>query len=343
MECVVTRLSRTQREAFSPGRGRNFSPVRTARYGVRRRYRARVAAKSCGTTWRTPTSPCPCAYAGWCPRSSRPSPWTRRPAVRSRTSRRRRPPSWSGRRGGSRPRCRTRDWRRTANASSPGRWPRSSGGRAGWPASPCRSAGRCASVWASPWRRASRTPTERPTASWPPCCPGLGSVGERLAAHRRRDAVPSDRLGARRPRAVGRTARPRRLPVRPGRRRRRVPARRRRPVERAAGLRRWRPLGRAGQHGRALGRGRLPRLVAHEAYPGHHVECSRGETRRRSGSRRAGGDPARLAAGRASPRGSPSAGSARPSGRAGDRGRPAFSRPPVCRSTVDSPSGSIPS
>ena len=33
----------------------------------------------------------------------------------------------------------------------------------------------------------------------------------------------------------------------------------------------------------ALGASRLPRMVAHEAYPGHHLECSRGEAAVRAG------------------------------------------------------------
>ena len=108
--------------------------------------------------------------------------------------------------------------------------------------------------------------------------PGVGSVAERLAAHRRRDAVPSDRLGpaVRALSAALHDRVARRFGLADGDVEYRL-------VDGAP----WSALqAYAGGHrsvvrvnaGAALGLGRLPRLVAHEAYPGHHLECSRGET-----------------------------------------------------------------
>ena len=196
--------------------------------------------------------------------------------MRSGTSRRRPPRSWSGKRDGSRPRCPTPGWRRTASVSWPGRWLRSSGGPAGWPVSTCRSATRCGSASACPWRRASRTTTARPTASWRRCCPGPGSVGDRLAGYRRRDAVPPDRLGpavralsaALRDRTAGWSGPAGTVEYRL--------------VDGAP----WSALQTYAGGQRSVVRvtpapvsARVCRaLVAHEAYPGHHAECVRGET-----------------------------------------------------------------
>jgi hypothetical protein len=108
--------------------------------------------------------------------------------------------------------------------------------------------------------------------------PGAGPTGERLAAHRRRDAVPPDRLGPA-VRALSDALRDRVAPWSgppPGDVEYRL-------VDGAP----WSALqAYAGGHrsvvrvntGAALGASRLARLVAHEAYPGHHLECSRGES-----------------------------------------------------------------
>lgn len=106
--------------------------------------------------------------------------------------------------------------------------------------------------------------------------PGRGSVVERLAAHRRRDAVAPGRLGAAVDALV--TALRRRVAGRYG-----LPAGdavERRLVDDAP----WRALHTYSGGSRSVVRvnagaglraGQLPRLVAHETYPGHHTECSR--------------------------------------------------------------------
>ncbi len=113
---------------------------------------------------------------------------------------------------------------------------------------------------------------------------GRGTAAEQLAVHRRRDGIPRERLGPA-VRALS-TALRRRVAPRYGL----APAEAvaYRPVDGAS----WRALHTyTGGHrsvvqvntGAVLGAGRLPRLVAHEAYPGHHVECSRGEAAVASG------------------------------------------------------------
>ncbi|MET1075152.1 MAG: DUF885 domain-containing protein [Umezawaea sp.] len=107
--------------------------------------------------------------------------------------------------------------------------------------------------------------------------PGAGPTGERLAAHRHRDAVPLERLGPA-VRALSDALRDRVAPWSgppPGDVEYRL-------VDGAP----WSALQMySGGHrsvvrvnAAALGASRLPRLVAHEAYPGHHLECSRGES-----------------------------------------------------------------
>ncbi len=106
--------------------------------------------------------------------------------------------------------------------------------------------------------------------------PGPGTLAARTAAHRRRDAAPADRLGpavaalaaALRARATGPYG------LAPGE-----------DVElRTVDDAPWRALQtyRGGHRsivrvnaGARPAAGRLPRLVAHETYPGHHVECCR--------------------------------------------------------------------
>ena len=279
MKCVATRLSRTLREAFSLGRGRNLSPVRTARYGVRRRYRARVAAESCGTD-------VPRAYVALSLRLRRLVPALVAPVAvdagdpacgreRADADGRRAGPAGGAARGraaglGSGAAPRTLPGRAAGRA-------RVAGAPAGRPAR-CRSAGRCANAWVSAWRPASRTPTARPTASWPPCCPvpGRWGSGSRLTAA----ATPSRPIGWGSPSA---RCRPRCATAS-------LPGPARRPpatsstgsstAPRGARCRRTRATAVrscGSTPRRALGAGRLPRLVAHEAYPGHHLECSRGE------------------------------------------------------------------
>ena len=108
--------------------------------------------------------------------------------------------------------------------------------------------------------------------------PGAGPTGERLAAHRRRDAVPLDRLGLA-VRALSAALRDRVAPWS-------GPAAGDVEYQLVDGAP-WSALQAYAGHRRsivrvnaasALGASRLPRLVAHEAYPGHHLECSRGET-----------------------------------------------------------------
>ena len=107
---------------------------------------------------------------------------------------------------------------------------------------------------------------------------GRGTVAEQLAVHRRRDGVPRERLGPA-VRALS-TALRRRVAARYGLAPGEAVAYRL--VDGAS----WTALHTyTGDHrsvvqvnvGAVLGAGRLPRLVAHEAYPGHHVECSRSE------------------------------------------------------------------
>jgi hypothetical protein len=108
--------------------------------------------------------------------------------------------------------------------------------------------------------------------------PGPGPLAERMAAHRRRDAVAGPRL-VEAARALSdalraRVAEPYGLP--PGE-----------SVEfRSAENAPWSALHtyRGGHRSvvrldtsASAGAGRLPRLVAHETYPGHHVECCRAE------------------------------------------------------------------
>jgi hypothetical protein len=107
---------------------------------------------------------------------------------------------------------------------------------------------------------------------------GHGTVGERLAAHRRRDGVSRERLGPA-VRALSTALRGR------------VASRFGLPSAEAVAFRlvddaSWSALHTyTGGHrslvqvnaGAVLGAARLPRLLAHEAYPGHHVECSRAE------------------------------------------------------------------
>lgn len=106
--------------------------------------------------------------------------------------------------------------------------------------------------------------------------PGSGPLGARMAAHRDRDAVPPDRLDA----AIGALAQELR---------RRVAARYGLPpgetVEvQVVGEAPWGALHVHTGGDRSVVRvnggagptaGRLPRLVAHETYPGHHTECTR--------------------------------------------------------------------
>lgn len=108
--------------------------------------------------------------------------------------------------------------------------------------------------------------------------PGAGPLAGRMAAHRRREAVPAERLGAA-VRVLAAALRERtsaRYGLPPGEE-----------VEvRVVAEAPWRAL----QTHRGAGRSvvqvnararppadRLPRLVAHETYPGHHVECLRAE------------------------------------------------------------------
>ena len=198
---------------------------------------------------------------------------------RSGTNRCPPPPSWSGRRGGWRPRyrtpgCRPPGERFLAGAAAA----RSNGGRAGWPVSTCRSAGRCGSASVCPRHPVSRTPTARRTASSPPCWAAAGRWGSgwpHTAA-----GTPSRASGWAPPSARCRRRCGDRVASRYG-----LP-----PAEaveyRVVDDAPWSALHTySGGHrsvvqvnaGAVLGAGRLPRLVAHEAYPGHHVECSRGE------------------------------------------------------------------
>jgi hypothetical protein len=108
--------------------------------------------------------------------------------------------------------------------------------------------------------------------------PGAGPLDVRMAAHRRRDAVPADRLRA----AVGALA----LALRD-----RTALRYGLPPDETVEHRvvddaPWRALQSYGGGHRSVVQvnagarttaGRLPRLVAHETYPGHHVECLRAE------------------------------------------------------------------
>jgi len=107
---------------------------------------------------------------------------------------------------------------------------------------------------------------------------GRGTVSERLAAHRCRDGVPRERLGSA-VRALSAALRCR------------VVLRYGLPSDEAVAYRFVDDASWSALHtytggyrslvqvnaGAVLGAARLPRLVAHEAYPGHHVECSRAD------------------------------------------------------------------
>ena len=278
MNAGVAPLSRTLREAISLGRGRNFSPPRTARYGGGRRYRARVAAELRGTD-------VPHAYVALSLRLRRLVPALVAPvAVDAAT------------------------WRAVANEPTPtaaelvrqagrladalpdsGVAPHRERFLAGqlaaleWRARrlagqhvPFRQEVReCLGLGVAPGEPDAYRAAHRELAA---LLPGAGPTGERLAAHRRRDAVPLDRLGLA-VRALSDALRDRVAPWSgppPGDVEYRL-------VDGAP----WSALQTyAGGHrsivrvnaAAALGASRLPRLVAHEAYPGHHLECSRGET-----------------------------------------------------------------
>jgi len=114
--------------------------------------------------------------------------------------------------------------------------------------------------------------------------PGAGSTGERLATHRRRDVVPPDRLGLA-VRSLSAALRDRVAPWS-------GPAAAGDVEYRLVDGAPWSALqAYAGDRrsvvrvnaAAALGASRLPRMVAHEAYPGHHLECSRGEAAVKAG------------------------------------------------------------
>ena len=277
MKCVATRLSRTLREAFSLGRVRNLSPVRTARYGVRRRYRAQVA-ESCGTD-------VPRAYVALSLRLKRLVPALVAPiAVDPATSRA----------VGNEPTPTAAELVRQAGrlaAALPdsGLAPHREGFLAGqvaaleWRAR--RLAGQhlpfrrevreCLGLRVAPGEPDAYRAAHRELAA---LLPGAGSTGERLAAHRRRDVVPPDRLGLA-VRSLSAALRDRVAPWS-------GPAAAGDVEYRLVDGAPWSALqAYAGDRrsvvrvnaAAALGASRLPRLVAHEAYPGHHLECSRGE------------------------------------------------------------------
>lgn len=108
--------------------------------------------------------------------------------------------------------------------------------------------------------------------------PGPGPLGERLAAHRRRDEVPRERLAvAVRAMSEALRARTREAGLVGGAEEVRYGL-----VDDAAwsALHRWGGDGRsrvAVNAGSRLRRAQLPHLVAHEAYPGHHTEYCRRE------------------------------------------------------------------
>ena len=189
-------------------------------------------------------------------------------------------------------------------------------------------------------RPASRTPIARRTGSWPRCCPVPGRRGSGSPHTAAGTLCPPERLGSA-VRALSAALRagwpPVRAPAAAAVEYRLVDGA---PWTRAAHLHRRPPFGRADQ--RRCGARREPAAAAGGArgLPRAPPRMQPRRDRRRGGARRAGGVTARLAADGRRPRGSPSAGSGRPSDRAGDRGRPAFSRPPACPSTVDWPSGS---
>ena len=283
MKCVATRLSRTLREAFSLGRVRNLSPVRTARYGVRRRYRAQVA-ESCGTD-------VPRAYVALSLRLKRLVPALVAPiAVDPAISRA----------VGNEPTPTAAELVRQAGrlaAALPdsGLAPHREGFLAGqvaaleWRARQLagqhlpfrREVRECLGLRVAPGEPDAYRAAHRELAA---LLPGAGSTGERLATHRRRDVVPPDRLGLA-VRALSAALRDRVAPWS-------GPAAAGDVEYRLVDGAPWSALqAYAGDRrsvvrvnaAAALGASRLPRMVAHEAYPGHHLECSRGEAAVRAG------------------------------------------------------------
>ena len=281
-ECRIPGTVSTVCEVFSLGGGRNFSPARTARYGVFgatvRGWRRMCRAATC----RRPMSRCACVCAAWFPHSWLPWRWT--------------PVAACGRYGnepvptaaelvrqagrlaaalpdaGWSPARRTLPRRRSCAPSN--------GGHAAWPVSTCRSGGEVRGVSDFAPYPASPTSTGRRTASSPRCWAAAGRwrAAGRTPPPRRRPARPA---GRRRPRACrrrcgARMARALRAPA--GRGRRSTASSTTRPWRRPAHL--HRPVAGSVVQVNAGARttaGRLPRLVAHETYPGHHVECLRAE------------------------------------------------------------------
>ena len=275
-------------KCFHPEEGATFRLRDAARSGSSAlRCRGGGAGVAARAHLPAPTSRCACACAAWFPHSSTPARWTRSCAGRSPPSRCRPRPRSSARPGGWRPRLpdaglrppRRRflaaQLRRRRMACTPARRP-----------ARVRSRRRCAGASTS---RRPREPdayraAHRELAALLPAARDRSAA--RLAAHRRRDAVPPERLGAAvralstalRARVAAQYGLPHRRGGRAPRRRRRARGARCTPTAAATGR------SCEVNAGARPGAGRLPRLVAHETYPGHHVECCRGR-----GGRAAGG------------------------------------------------------
>jgi hypothetical protein len=272
VECGVLSLLRTLREGISLGRGRNFSPLSTARYGRCRRYGAGVAAHLCETDVAQ-------AYVVLTLRLRRLVPALVAPIAVD--------PATFGAVGNEPPPTAAELVRQAGRiaAALPGaglapdrerflvgqlaalEW--RARGLAGQRVPFRHEVRECLGLTVAPGEPDDYRAAHRELAA---LLPGSGPVGDRLVAYRHRDAVPPDRLGSA-VRALSAALRDRTAdwcgPV---------------------GIVEYRLVDGApwsalqtyvGEHrsvvrvGVGVGAARLPRLVAHEAYPGHHIECRR--------------------------------------------------------------------
>jgi len=275
VKCATTAFARTLCDSVSLGRGRNFSPLCTGRYSGRRGYGARVAAELPGTD-------VPHAYVTACLRLRRLVPALVALVSVDRTTRLTvadEPPPTAAelvRQAG----------RLAAVLPDAGLVPHRARFFAGqvaaleWRARrlagqhlPFRQEVReCLGLDVEPGEPDVYRAAHRELAT---LLPGPGTPRDRLAAYRRHDAMPPDRLGPA-VRALSAALSDR------GRRGDPAGTVEYRLVDDAP----WSALQTyEGGHrsivrinrSAAPGAGRLPRLVAHEAYPGHHLECLRAE------------------------------------------------------------------
>ena len=283
MKCVATCLSCTLSEAFSPGRGRNLSPVRTARYGV---------AGATVHGWRgVVRTDVPHAYVALSLRLRRLAPALVAPVAVDAATRRAvgnepAPTAAELVRAGGAARGRVAGLGiGAAPRTLPGRaagCARVAGAPAGRPAPPFRREVReCLGLRVEPGEPDAYRAAHRELAA---LLPGVGPTGKRLADSpppRRRPARPLGPAVRSLSAALRDRVAPWSGPAAAGDvEYRLVDGAPWSALQAYAGDRRSVVRVNAAA---ALGASRLPRMVAHEAYPGHHLECSRGEAAVRAG------------------------------------------------------------